>query len=229
MSPFKITFLLQRPVVFNHFLTLDTVLAKAIYNATGDADKAISEVPLKRTQGVYHGSSIRFANPCRIVNVDYISGLRSESDVSSKNFSPDGKKYKFIDPKRDVYRNTLDVYKGVESTEAVFFGCGDIPAIEQLLPHIEGLGKKTTSGIGHFFSVSIDKISSDDSIFVSELGVMRPVPKNVMNHLGFAVGDSEWDRVTYQPPYWDLSQVEDCYVPVGFELPEVVLDLDDEF
>ena len=230
----QISFHMTQPVINRHFLTLDAVLSRAMYNATGSVEKALNDLPIKRTEDLYHASSLRLMMPIRYVPVDFVAGLKGEIDLSTMNYSPDGKKYKIFDDKRNQYKVQMDKYSAQYSSEAVFYVCGDPEKIDQLMSFIDGLGKKTNQGIGGFHRYAISTIEHDWSLYQETLKVMRPIPKTLFAELypDVSVDNLSWDKVAYKGPYWDKENQLDCYVPdndrVPLEMPGDI-EFDDVF
>lgn len=58
MEKLKISFALQSPLITNGgYMTLDGLLAALIFEQGGDLEKAHADIPLKNTNGLWHGSA----------------------------------------------------------------------------------------------------------------------------------------------------------------------------
>ncbi|KZX84834.1 hypothetical protein A3715_17505 [Oleiphilus sp. HI0009] len=213
LMPLEIKFTLSQPVIVNHFLTLDGVLSWAMFQATGDIEKAANELPIKRTDGIYHASSVRFSLPIKKEIADFTAGLRGEEDLSTNKFRPDKKKYIGFDNARGDYKAQLDGYNAIRSKEAVFYCVGEKEKIEELLTFLPGLGKKTNQGFGAYQYITITEIAEDKSMYDDRLGVMRPVNEETLRKLGVNTHNCISDVTSIAPPYWDKNKQVECLVP----------------
>jgi hypothetical protein len=204
-----------------------------MYNATNDVDKALNDLPLKKTGEIYHASSMRMSLPIRYVPIDFVAGLKGEVDLSTNNYAPDKKQYKGFDDKRGEYKAQLDTYTGQFSDEVIFYTVGDADKIKELLTFIDGIGRKTNQGVGGFSSFTIEEMDDDWSLYHDSMKVMRPIPKIVLKDMFPKINCKSlvWDKVAFKGPYWEASNQADCYVPDSDRLPMGVVqeEFDDEF
>jgi hypothetical protein len=203
----------------NHPIQLDSLLAYAMYKHTDSLEEAHENLPLKRTNNVYHASAIRFENPIRIVQVDFSQGLK-QSDIDKRQFKPNAKKgerYLYIDTKRGEHKAFIDAYSAHESRTGIihFFANGDKEKIEALLKnYIFSIGKKHNQGYGAVESITVSEIEEDLSFYHPECGVMRNLP--VSHFTSPKTFGSSSELTKFKPPYanWDNNTpLELCFTP----------------
>jgi hypothetical protein len=56
---FKLTVQLKTPALLNPHMTLDSVLAAALFRQTQNVDRALAEIPLAQRDGIWCGSSVQ--------------------------------------------------------------------------------------------------------------------------------------------------------------------------
>jgi len=216
---FKIEIELAVPMIMGKYsLSLDSLLASALFRKTGDTEEAVLQIPLKKTKNIFHGSVLFFSKsknqPLVQTEVPYIGGLRPEVDLHPSKFAPTsrGSKYKRVNLAGGVEKVRLDQYKGYLPKRLTFFGSGDgekaLLLIKQFIP---GIGAKTNTGAGEIRSVQMVEVATDMSLMNSDQMPQRPIPWDVWVAINGSK-NARKDFVSFCPPYWKTNQVE-CAVP----------------
>lgn len=216
MKKLGIEFTLSSPLILGQgFLTLDAVLAYAneFYNPTNHV-AAIEQLPLKRTEGIWHASAVQLDVNTVVDNESFLMSLRGESDHNTDAFLPNTRRdYRKINQKRRPWKTHLDQVVTYHAPCVRFFCVGDAERISTLLSVLPGLGKKVAHGNGEIDAITITEADEDYSWCGPEGQVMRPVPKTVWEKAGLPVTEEMvWDRVAVTNPYWS-SDPEDAWVP----------------
>ena len=240
MTPFKLTIGLESPICMTRPIALDALLAYALYRHTADLHIAHNELPLKRTDSLWHASGIRFVGGLIKSPVNFNQSLKND-DLDGKFFKPNRKNginYKAIDQKRDEYKANLDNYViyQCKSQTVVFFGYGDAQKVKDLLSsYVFNLGKKHSFGHGKISNIIVEETSVDQSVYHESYGVMRPIP---IEHQLSEFYDLEnkavdTERVSYYPPYYTSEQFNTpkafCFVPSDVNIQVVDDNKVDDF
>lgn len=211
-QPFRVEITLRTPSCLNRDLTLDAVLAAAMYQLTGDLELAHSKLPLAQTDGVWHASTI-----------DFLAGEHSKQPYVAKlahsDFDPTG----YSGETNRKGRIRINIGGGYLSPQlrklptfigtVAFEGNGDIDQVGELLESLPGLGKNVRQGLGRMAMIEVTGTSQDRSV-VSEPGVpARPVPVPVWEAWGNSADSVATDVVGWSPPYWKEEQHVLCAVP----------------
>lgn len=226
MTPFKVTMTLFNEVIMPHPLTLDALLAALISRETGLRDEdLIPLIPLKQTEGVFHGSVIMTMNkrqPVEHLERVFVMALRGVNDKSVHAFQPNGgtknnRRYTWIDPARLAYKNNMSAYQAKRCQSVMFYGCGDIERVTHLFTHFfMGLGKRATRGQGQVEHVTVTPVQEDFSLVLPDQQPARPIPVEAWQALRSLVGGTENPMVAmagHQVPYHNTSNQTLCAVP----------------
>lgn len=211
-EPFAVQIFFSSPVIRqeNTELTLDAVLAAAINMETGDIERAHRDIPLKRSGPLWHGSSLFLVNPTPIQApfIANLSAVRNDCDGYSGKIQRAG----------GDFRAFVDKYDAYAPEYAVWFGCGDLSAVERLLRLLPGIGKKSAQGYGQIKEYLVIPIPRDRSLMLEDGTPARPVPLSIWEQIPAARGGRH-DAITFRPPYWDTRGTEMCAIPSGISLP----------
>lgn len=215
-TSFRVKLEVLTPFFLAHTLTLDGLLAAAIFNKMGLlGEDAIPYIPLESVDGIFKGSSAAFEKRYRLISFDRIMSLRGDRDLSVDVFAPNrrgGKYYVFVDKKRGKYKTNLQSYSGIFSSEVVFWGVGDVDQVEYLLKYfVLGIGKRSNAGAGEIGSIEVDEIEEDYSWITKEGKPARPLPIEIWSQLE---GDQAWPVMPHAVtvPYW-AGVARDAVVP----------------
>lgn len=210
-QPFIVEINLLTPVVWQHtsFLTLDALLAAALYHVTGDIERAHSEIPLERTGALWHGSAMFLVDPVP-------GGARFTADLNPVR----GDVPEYVEAPKKLLRTggpnkpQIDLYPGYDSPLAIWFGCGDITKVSELLGELQGIGKKVNQGYGQIRAITVRPLNIDRSFILPDGTPARPVPAEVWEALD-GVQPGHQDVAALSPPYWRLQgRGMLCHVPV---------------
>tara|TARA_R110002033_G_scaffold135713_4_gene175391 strand:+ start:78552 stop:79259 length:708 start_codon:yes stop_codon:yes gene_type:complete len=235
MDNLKITLHFLAPIIATEAIHFDAVLAYAMYKHTNDLDIAHDSLPLKKTNGVYHASAFRLQSPVRTIIADFNGALRN-SDMNTDLFAPNSvksDKYLYIDTARGAHKAELNSYMAYESLHSMgyFFAVGNKIEIEALLrTYVFGIGKKSQAGFGQIQSIEVEVIDEDKSLFDAEMGVMRNIPINIFESLGFEQrAEFDTELVASYPPYYITEPLE-CAVPSSMVYDKLLnVEVDDFF
>lgn len=234
MEAIRVSFKLKSPLIIDTPICLDSLLAFALYQESGDLNVAHEQLPLARTNGVWHASQMRMEGPVMYQSVDFSMSLK-QADMDTRLFSKNGRKgYVFIDQVRGDHKANLDAYQGLVSKTGMvhFYAFGDKEKIESLLrAHIFAIGKKHQQGYGSIESMTVESIERDYSMLHPSMGVMRQLP--VESDFGSAMDGIEGlstEFTAFAPPYYQTPQ-QLCYVPhsVLHTASDIVVQVDDYF
>ena len=188
-SAFRITAELSTPLLLSGetYLTLDALLSGVLFEDTGSVERALTEIPLDRTDGVWHGSSvfldscaIRATAPfrCGIGMRDLESGAFERLALKTISRGDRRGEIAHIDTVRGTYQSTLEYYSVYRTPRVHWFGCGRIEAVEDLLRGVPGIGKKRRQGYGQVAHIEIEPIDEDLSlsrVVDGTRAAMRPI------------------------------------------------------
>lgn len=225
MKPLHIKIELKSPVICSSPICLDALLGFSLFQETNDIDIAHNELPLKRTDGIWHASQIRIQGPVKMEEVTFFASLK-EKDQDIRSFSPNNKKgdeYLFIDTARGEHKASSDKYSSYQSRENIihFFAFGDEDKVRELLrSNVFAIGKKHNHGYGSIVKIEVESISEDYSIYHPDYGVMRSIPCNSSLSKEFnldSIKDIDTELTSFSPPYYE-GERSSCYVPSSIEI-----------
>ena len=221
MDNFAVVAHLGTPVILTRGrLTLDSILAAQIYRETEDFNYANANIPLLRTDGVWHGSAALFG----MGDPHYAPFGRSMKmdDLENGCWKPLRGKYPFfVDQARNdpgsanQWRAMFNTYAATASDKVIWFGHGDISSVRRLMASLMeggGVGKKTSHGYGRINEVNVVPVQNDYSLVLPDGRPARPVPVDVWLAMGGADIPSV-ARETFMPPYFDNNLAVSCVVP----------------
>ncbi|MGH8463107.1 MAG: hypothetical protein ACRER5_03105 [Pseudomonas sp.] len=213
-EPFRVTITLRTPACLRPDLTLDAVLAAAIYLISGDVERAHSDIPLARTKDVWHASSIQFLGGERS-SQPYIARLDSR-DLVPVGYSGEANR------KGRININISGGYLAAQLRklptfigQVAFDGNGDIEEVKSLLHALPGLGKNTRQGLGRMGEIVVASSLKDVSVIREDGLPARPTPVTTWEQWGNNPDVAAKDHVAWQPPYWRHDQDALCVVPTG--------------
>ena len=228
---FRITAELATPLILSGetHLTLDALLSGVLFEDTGSVERALTEIPLERTHGVWHGSSV-FLDSCAIRTTEPLRAGLGMRDIGSgalerlalKRLSrgPRNGQLAHIDTIRDAYQSTLEYYSGYRTPRVHWFGCGEIEVVEALLRGVPGIGKKRRQGYGQVAHIEIEPIEEDLSlsrIVDGERIAMRPITFEDWQRLYGEAPTSSVGCTRPAPPYFK-GEAHMCAIPPAREV-----------
>lgn len=220
--PLIITAHLATPIVCDRFFNIDGVLLSlACEQALGvldsqrpavsvEFDPALSPLRIIQWDGgwMYQSSSIQREIVVRSQNFFTRRHNETEAEILSTR--------RQWDSSRGDYRNAYYRYEQTHSPTMSWQVVGDKKRILQLLSGCDAIGKYRYKGSGQISQWVVADADADDTTFglCDNGNPIRPVPLsyatsnrillNIKNRIG---------RVAYRPPYWDVSNYKDCYLP----------------
>lgn len=191
--------------LLNYLCTRDA-LGELFYVMPTDevVDTSFLDLPLKKTDDVYHAS------------VGQLENARLYKDTIYKRFT-DKEAYKLSDKARKGrvktnqghFKDFIINLPLIITDKITFYCCADKKELERLLPHLSHIGKKTSIGGGRIRNINIYDEEEDYSFF-KDGELMRTIPVSLKIPLFEGVSIQ---RQPYKPPYWDKKNVEMCYTP----------------
>lgn len=211
MTPFRIILTLQTPAAIHAEMTLDGLLGGAIWRLTEDAEAAINDIPLQRTDGVWHGSRVEFLEG-EFTSLPAIAKL-SHKDFPAENYSgaENTRGNIRINVAGGDYAPQLR-QRRTFAGQVAFYGCGDIERVQSLLESLPGIGKNVRQGLGRIAEIEIEPTDQDQSLVLNG-EPMRPIPVAVWEAWGHASESCLSDHVTWTSPYWAQEQKQLCVLP----------------
>ena len=231
-SAFRITAELSTPLLLSGetYLTLDALLSGVLFEDTSSVERALAEIPLDRTHGVWHGSSV-FLDSCAIrATAPFRCGLGMRDLESGalerlalKTISRGARRGEIahIDTARGVYQSTLEYYTVYHTPRVYWFGCGGIEAVEDLLSGVDGIGKKRRQGYGQVAHIEIEPIDEDLSlsrmVAAGTRVAMRPITLECWQRLYPDTPPSAIGCTRPAPPYFK-GEAQVCAIPPAREV-----------
>lgn len=212
VKPFRLTITLQTPAVIQQDITLDAILAAALYRLDGDLDGAHSKIPLSRTDGVWHGSQVEFLDG-EFHEIPFISRLaRRDFDPSNYSGAANRKGKIRVFTGGGIYGAQLRKLRSFIGSIA-FDGCGDVDQVRMLIESLSGIGKNVRQGMGRLRAedIDIELLDSDQSLAIGGVP-SRPVPVEVWESWHQTAAGQSTDLVGWKPPYWRDDHKALCVV-----------------
>ncbi len=217
MQPFVVHITFSTPICLTIPPTLDAILAAELALHVGDA-RALAELPLQTTDGVYHASQL-YLDAINLEHAFTKIAMRQTEPASMPITSVRGNaRGDMISIAYNKYKNTLNRHRARSVMTGVFAGVGDIDEIESILTDVLAIGARRADGYGLIADRSIEPVDADPRIWGimdSQGEPMRPVPLRTWATLGGAP-DALVQMVRARPWYWDArNPAEICAVPAS--------------
>lgn len=204
---------LETPVIKSvGTLPLDSLLAAMIYRESEDIAIAHRDIPLDRTDGLWHGSAAFFCtHELRSKEAKYVRALSME-DLESNQWKLDTKRPLWVDQARNdtahQWARLIGSYQLISASTVRWFGRGDIDRVSELMAKVTAIGKKSAHGFG---------IVRPDSLVVIEMPhnaalewnkkPMRQIPKATWESWGNVAADLDVEYAPCEPPYLESEKV----------------------
>lgn len=218
-QPLKINMQIQTPVVLGFpFIHFDGLIAHLLARLILDQEYYI--LPSKNPMPIIERLPMPIAS-IDFQNKQLFRASASQFNISLEEFAQLTTIYKrfeetqvhTIQTKKTKVRTNAGLYKNyafripyIPATECLFYCFGHKEALEQLLKHLVGLGKKVIYGYGSVGKISVEKIKYDYS-FVKDGIATRSLPMELVDKTNDIV------NLTWCPPYWDKSNIVPCSPP----------------
>lgn len=210
MDNFKVVAVMDSPVIANGRLTLDSILAAAVFMKTQDLELAHQHLPLDRTGDIWHGSAA-FFSLAESKQSGFAASLKM-SELESGLWQPRKGKYPmFVDQQRGPYLPPMDSYTAIESNNVWWYGRGNIVEVQALLDSLVFIGKKGNQGFGWVSEFTITEMDQDYSLVSKEGEPNRPIPFDVWTNLSSKPA-SVVAIESFYPPYFESPRAS-CVVP----------------
>ncbi len=214
LIPMKISFEMAAPMAMGHpWLHLDGLIAHFVFRNLLGADYWLLPgklpvpvkipLPLKSTGEMWHASvSIFDANESEWTNTTVYKRFDSRhSEMINR-----GRK-RYVQINRGRYKMYMMTLPYLPVKRVRFFACGDIERVQELLSHVQYLGKKAAYGFGAVKSIDVQEHDVDLSVVDDDGVAMRPIPVRLLKKYDDQV------RLAWRPPFWDKKNVALCAPP----------------
>lgn len=217
-QPLQIIFKVRPPLFLGHpwiffdslimQLCLRDCLGELFYILPSDIvlDLQNFQVPIKKTEDVYHASVSIFDK----ANL-YQSTIYKRFDDKNINRLDKRQRRGRIQTNRGYFKDFMINIPFITPETVTFYTCADKTELERLIPYLRQLGKKGDIGGGRILDYSIKEIEADYSFF-KEGKIMRPIPPHLAKTVPLMEGVCYMNS-TYKAPYWDKRNVAMCMVP----------------
>jgi CRISPR type IV-associated protein Csf3 len=211
MNKFSLTVKLKSPLITGGgYMTLDALLAAIIFDQYGDVDRAHSEIPLKNSDGLWHGSAAVYEH-IAIGKQVFVANLRAMHDLDIELVARNavGKTHKSIGlSRRRNFGAVLNSYQTIATEAITWYGEGDIVKVKDLMSAISFIGKRRANGYGEIESVDLEESDLNGVLGYTD-EPLRPIPESLFQ------GDKSSLRAdaAWRPAYWHPDNRAICYVP----------------
>lgn len=197
-QPFLVTLTIGSPYIPPRAMpTLDALLWGAARLESPQCEDVAERIPLKRTDGVFHGSCM-MCDPmfpdCEVKFFQSINNERKEDGLPDAWL--DGKIYEGLpvdiskirggDAARGTFSTKRDGYVPFSRGRfwnVGFYGCGDMLRAGLLLRRLPGIGRKASRGYGAITNMDVVAVDQDLSLMRDGLP-MRPIPGTLWKRMG---------------------------------------------
>lgn len=182
-------------------MTFDALLAAAVFAVTNDIEQAHEQLPLARTQGMYHASGA-IIEPFATSRQAIVQGFRPGPELLpwlKKNAA--GNVHTRFSNMPD---NILNSYRTIDADTVTWYCEGDPDRIRPLLDALPMIGKKRSTVVTHW-EITDGEL---DGVMGYADEPLRPVP------IGLWRGDRSHivADVCWRPAYWNPLNKAACYV-----------------
>lgn len=209
--PFAVQIELASSIIIGQRLTLDAILAAAIFERTRSVEEAHTTIPLSKRHDVWNGSAALLEGPAPIRTVSVIQSLRAKLDLTPDMIKPEKRGYPRIETARGSYRNQMSTYTAYDTKLIWFTGHGNIEAVRSLLKDLPAIGTKRKIGYGKITKVEVSQTDMDDAgVIFSDGSPARPIPEDAWNSRNGIDCDMALEACC--PPYWNSQRIL-CAIP----------------
>lgn len=219
MDAFKITLTLASPLVMQEggYMTLDGLLAALKFEATGDLEQAHNDLPLQRTQGVWHASAAHL-DTWHTGRIGFVANLRAAHDMNIELIArkKDGQPHSKLGlTRRSDFGAVMKSYNSHAVSTISWYAEGDAAEVERMLQDVAFIGKRRASGFGQVSGMHIesDELNGVTGYFGEPL---RPVPVEIFRETFDGDASSLRADAAWRPAYWHPDNRAICHVPVSF-------------
>ena len=215
MSPFVIRITLRTPIILNPSIGLDGLLARRVFDRTGDLNVAHNKLPLARPYGIYAASQLFLEQPAPRSWASLVRSMKPGTGLIADMVRSDrGSRLSRVRTHRGDYRTLMNSYEITLPNAIWAFGTGKLSEIEELLSGLDSLGKKRNLGFGEIGSLEFEKSDVPIEAFglvAADGSPARAVPVHIWSKVSER-NDIDIDAVPIDLPRWQSPAVE-CAVP----------------
>ena len=220
-SHFLIRLALVTPLILTHRTTLDAILAGLIFAETGDLERAVAEVPLRRQEGVWCASSIFLQSPVLADELITGSSVRPQALDAAMFRTKKTGRYVNVDPSGGDFRNRQTLMRAYATPAAYFMGQGDLYTVYRLMRAMSGMGKRRASGFGQIDMdrsefITLEYPRPQGVLMLSDGTPSRPIPVAAWARLR-SLAPVQRAIVRFEPPY-NLTEPAECVLPVHHQI-----------
>jgi len=211
---FVLMFEVETPVISFGFLTLDAILAALIFQETDDLEMAHNNIPLARTDGVWHGSAAMFTPSFENGTAEFVRDIKMPELESGLWQHPKKTKHPlFVDKQRGDWKSEISAYETFSASQVRWFGRGDIETVINLLNRsLFFVGAKGRQGYGRVSNgTGLAEIIADDFSLEYKGSPARPIPLDVWDGWGKSK-PARLAATAGAPPYFKTGR-QLCAVP----------------
>ena len=218
MDTFKVSFLLGTPLIAQEggYMTLDGLLAALVFEASGDLERAHNDLPLKRTEGVWHASAA-LLDRWHSGRMGFVANLRAMHDMDLDLIArkPDGQPHTKLGlTRRRDFGAVMNSYHAHSASTISWYAQGNADAVERLLRGVGFIGKRRASGFGQVTGLRVEP--DDLNGVVGHFGEpLRPVPVSVFRDTFGGDATSLRADAAWRPAYWNPDNRAICHVPAS--------------
>ena len=204
MDKLRITATLSGPLITGGgYLTLDALLASAVYGLTQSIDQAHNHLPLKQVDGLYHASAAVY-EPLATGKVAIVQSMRPDDVWLDHRWLKKNKQGAVHTKFSNLSDNILNTYKTLTMPSMTWYCEGDADRIRSLLAHLPMIGKKRACLVTRW-EVEDGEL---DGVHGYADEPLRPVPVALWDGVQSGpVVDAAW-----RPAYWDAAGRTACFV-----------------
>lgn len=222
---YQITFRMRSAIAYTDLPQFDALLAYCyVQKEFGDQPQRLSipeneiidfekVLPITYENGYALASQMFFD---RQANFEWVQNFRTRWEDAHDKLADFGKKKREVEKSKGFFKS-FDVPIQNHTIEKVwfYFETEDLPAVEELLQHLIGIGKKTTTGSGHFHDYVIEP--TQEVSFNTHL--LRPTPASYVSETQketmLLAGYKVYQQFrAYKPPYWQGADNLLCLVAI---------------
>lgn len=190
------------------YLTLDSLLSAACQLFGEDGQ----QLPLKNTDGVFHGSAVMMVGRPVVNEAAFVSRMTID-DFSHPRIIPNRRKKMAVKMTCFPDKPRLDRYQAFHVPAVAWFAFGDPGNAIALLRRLPGLGKRCHTGYGQVSAYSATEMAHDHAWVLPDASPARPLPVGLCRHIGLDPGQLVIDRATFKPDYFDFNHAGLCALP----------------
>lgn len=207
---FRLEIQLKTPAILHPLLTLDALLAAALYRETGDLERAHRDLPLERREGVWAASCVQLVDGM-YVELPFVARM-SKADLDPSLWSDRNRAGRAsVQVNGGTYMGKLSRHRawiGRIAFEATGLGQEAL----RLASSLAGVGAKTTQGCGQIDSIEL--IEGGSGGIRTDAGKpARPVPVELWSGwFASSLADLVIDEASWNPPYFTTPKAR-CVLP----------------